>query len=280
MDENSAGEQNILDDYYTVINNRVRREIVMYIGSKGPGRATSVIKELGISPGSFYDALKKLRGIVLKDENGFYVLTDRGRRIYEMIKSDEAKLHTISISLKLLRFMSSVKILFPLDIFRSYGNFPTSLKAAILIVFTLLSALMMSYAGVKPLLMLGWPSSPNINYIVDYYINFLVFCFMLILIYKMLNKRIKIMDILFTIPIVLAPQSVYAIMIYFIRNILGYTPLFIIYLGILLLAISTTYLASQSFSVLMIQVEISLLIALIMMTFSLATIIIYLMTFL
>ncbi|RLG76887.1 MAG: hypothetical protein DRO12_03570 [Thermoprotei archaeon] len=69
------------------LGHRIRRAIVRALGSRGPMTYTELMRAVGVEDsGTFAFHLKKLQGLVRKNERGEYELTELGRRAYAFLK--------------------------------------------------------------------------------------------------------------------------------------------------------------------------------------------------
>lgn len=77
-----------LETVYSVLEDPVKRKIVMLLAERGPLRYRDLQRELGISAGSFYYNVSVLRsqGYVSQDENRRYSLTEKGVTLYKALK--------------------------------------------------------------------------------------------------------------------------------------------------------------------------------------------------
>jgi len=103
------------DEIYKLLSNKTVRKTISLLAEKGSLRATQIIEMIGCSPGTFYDALKKMQEFVKKKEDGSYMLTDRGLELYNIILKQEKGQPMIESPL--LRFTLSLPYIFPIRIF-------------------------------------------------------------------------------------------------------------------------------------------------------------------
>jgi len=119
-------EEETIDDLYNVLGNVHRRRILLFLGEVGEAGFTELRRHLGISVGTLYYNLDNLRGLVIQKPNKKYTLSERGRRVYEIISKEVKRIeemyrepHTI---VKLYnRYIG--KFITPIDLFsRMYKN--------------------------------------------------------------------------------------------------------------------------------------------------------------
>lgn len=76
-----------VDRILSVISHKVRRDIIVSIAEKGPRSFTELMEDTGVKDtGTLTFHLRKMAGLLRKNERGDYELTDLGRRAYEIIK--------------------------------------------------------------------------------------------------------------------------------------------------------------------------------------------------
>ncbi|MEM1509408.1 MAG: winged helix-turn-helix transcriptional regulator [Thermofilaceae archaeon] len=82
------GESIDLETVYSVLEDPIKRKIIVLLAEKGPLRYRDLQKELGISAGSFYYNMNALRsqGYILQDESRKYSLTEKGAALYKALK--------------------------------------------------------------------------------------------------------------------------------------------------------------------------------------------------
>jgi len=77
-----------LDDLYNILGNPHRRRIILFLGEVGEAGFTELRRHLGMSVGTLYYNLDNLRGLVIQKPNKKYALSERGRRVYEIISKE------------------------------------------------------------------------------------------------------------------------------------------------------------------------------------------------
>ncbi len=114
----------IISLYYKVISTSTARRIIFLLGEGKCSRATELIETLDVSPGTFYDALKKLKGVVEKTEDGRYQLTPIGKKLYYMLVNESKGFK--SYPSFLINLVTSMPFLFPISLIRAINrlNFP------------------------------------------------------------------------------------------------------------------------------------------------------------
>lgn len=74
---------------YQALGNPHRRNIIMLLGENPEGLAFSELKKrLNLSVGTLYYNLDQLGDLICQESNRRYILTEKGRLAYEMLKSD------------------------------------------------------------------------------------------------------------------------------------------------------------------------------------------------
>jgi DNA-binding HxlR family transcriptional regulator len=79
-----------IDRIFTALSHEIRREIIRVLAEKPPKTFSELMNELHIEDtGTMVFHLRKLSGLVEKNERGEYVLTDLGRRAYQLLRQLE-----------------------------------------------------------------------------------------------------------------------------------------------------------------------------------------------
>lgn len=81
--------QLVARDLYKQLSHPVRRNIVTLLSSNGAMSVTDILAKLHMSPGNFYYHMRLLKGLVKKDENGLYGLTETGTAVQTKFISRE-----------------------------------------------------------------------------------------------------------------------------------------------------------------------------------------------
>ena len=76
-------------DYFEIISHEIRRKILKLIYERIEVSYTEILKYLGISDGLLNFHLRRMGDLIEKTINGTYILTPKGKRIYELIKNLE-----------------------------------------------------------------------------------------------------------------------------------------------------------------------------------------------
>ena len=76
-------------DYFEVIGHEIRRRILKLIYERIELSYTEILNTLGISDGLLNFHLRRMGDLIQKTEKGTYILTDKGKKIYRIIKSIE-----------------------------------------------------------------------------------------------------------------------------------------------------------------------------------------------
>jgi predicted transcriptional regulator len=106
----------LLAIYYKIMNNRTARKTILILGENKHAKATELISQLNVSPGTFYDALKKLKNVVEKTSDGRYTLTDMGKKLYLLLLNESRSISTPPS--QFTNFVQSFPYLFPLSLFK------------------------------------------------------------------------------------------------------------------------------------------------------------------
>jgi DNA-binding HxlR family transcriptional regulator len=73
---------------FSSLSHRIRRMIILTLGERGKRSFTELMEELGIDDtGTLTFHLRKLSGLITKTGDGYYTLTELGRRAYAILKS-------------------------------------------------------------------------------------------------------------------------------------------------------------------------------------------------
>ena len=79
-----------IDRIFTALSHEIRREIIRVLAEKPPKTFSELMNELHIADtGTMVFHLRKLNGLIEKNERGEYVLTDLGRRAYQLLRQLE-----------------------------------------------------------------------------------------------------------------------------------------------------------------------------------------------
>jgi DNA-binding transcriptional ArsR family regulator len=84
-------QEEFLGELFIVVSHVARREILRLVGGWEKISFTDLIKELNLTPGTFYYHLKKMPAIVEQDEEKLYKLTRRGLLAYKMLEQGESQ---------------------------------------------------------------------------------------------------------------------------------------------------------------------------------------------
>ncbi|MEM3832150.1 MAG: hypothetical protein QW128_00930 [Thermoprotei archaeon] len=261
-----------LDDYYRVISNKNAWRIISYIGENGSVRATKAIRDLNISAGLFYDTIKRFDDIILKQEDGTYTLSERGRVVYWLIRQDDAQIRR-AYNVELIKFIYKLKPLFPLELFRLMDSMPYHYKVLTSVVMILSFALISGFTNIRAVLIYGWPTISSFGETVIWYmVNILILFLIMFPITKLLNRNVSAMSFLTTLPLAFWPQVVYMLFMWVIRITQGYYPRFS-YLTGAALSIFTVFMISTHLYVIgKVNIEYSMIIALLLLIISLLAI--------
>ena len=81
---------------YQALAHPVRSRIIRLLAERGKMSFTELRTELKVSVGTLYYNLDQLRGFITQDVDRKYMLTERGKLAYEMLKRDEAHLASLT----------------------------------------------------------------------------------------------------------------------------------------------------------------------------------------
>ncbi len=82
-----------LFDIYRALGHPLRRRIIQYLGEHGKASFTELRRNLGVSVGTLYYNLGQLKDYVMQSSDKKYLLTERGRLAYELMKRDSERLN-------------------------------------------------------------------------------------------------------------------------------------------------------------------------------------------
>lgn len=255
-------------DIYSLLSNRTIRATISLLAEKGPLRATQIIESIGCSPGTFYDALKKMQNVVKKKEDGSYALTEEGMALYNIIK-DHEKLEKPSTD-SLSKVTISLPYIFPVPFFNKLYSFPRNLLFAIFSFLLVTNAFIYTYS--KSFLILYIPII--ITSYLSFYLYFASFLASLLLTFSLsyfisllLRVKLDFLKFLFCLPITFTPSSIYSIILSILFNKLDLS--FELWTSILPLFFSASFLVSLIYSQSKAKIEVCYIVAFIVLIASL-----------
>lgn len=143
----SKSESAVLDTetIYAILGNRHKRNIIFFLGERGTASFTEMRKCLKISVGNLYYNLDSLRGFVTKDEKRRYMLTEEGKKLYQILKDEASRInHAVQPKGALYNIFDRIirPIILPEEIFIAiYGNQKLSILAFLAVsILAVLSA--------------------------------------------------------------------------------------------------------------------------------------------
>ncbi|HLI46041.1 MAG TPA: winged helix-turn-helix transcriptional regulator [Geobacterales bacterium] len=151
----------LLSKYYKIASSSTSRRIIFLLGENGTYKATELIEKLDVSPGTFYDALKKLQGIVEKSDDGKYKLTQVGKKIYFLLLEESKGIQSIPSSLASLVF--SVPIVFPIPLMRIIEKLNKPSTISVILLFLLLSLPSLAVSRLIPVALFMMPPYVSID---------------------------------------------------------------------------------------------------------------------
>ncbi|HDI01831.1 MAG TPA: hypothetical protein ENF78_05330 [Candidatus Bathyarchaeota archaeon] len=102
-----------LEEYLDVLGKPNCRRILIFLGERGSASFKELKEELGLSVGALYYSLSLLRGLVAKDKERRYHLTEKGRKALQLLELGR-------------------EVLLPLDLARPYASLLKRLVASCL----------------------------------------------------------------------------------------------------------------------------------------------------
>ncbi len=128
------------EDLYDILGNQNRRSIILFLGQRNGASFSELRKALKISVGNLYYNLDALQGYIEKDADRRYVLTEKGKILYNIIREESRRIeHTLRPKSKLYRFYQDYvrKIIFPDTIFLSMYKDQRVASIAMMVTFSL-----------------------------------------------------------------------------------------------------------------------------------------------
>jgi len=77
---------------YQILAHPVKRGIIKFLGEKGRAGFSELQRHLNTSTGTLYYNLEQLEGFVKQDDARKYMLTEKGKALYEILTRDEERL--------------------------------------------------------------------------------------------------------------------------------------------------------------------------------------------
>jgi len=271
--------EDFLAKYYRIASNETSRKIIFLLGEYESFKATELIEKLDISPGTFYDALKRLKGIVEKADDGKYKLTNVGKRMYYMLVEESKGFHTIPSSMT--SFVFSLPYLFPISLFKNIDRQSNLMSLIISLLIIMIGMIGIMMSRLIPIVMIMLPpyvSISSISQTVLFLVNSalvisLTYFLASVFGYIKNSMRFCLGTLISFIPIVIF-SILYYIFYYnfFIKIVFIYY--FLIYL--IPLFLSFTWLTTSIFHYVNLRIEAAFMISLIVLLISLIASLIFL----
>jgi len=202
------------DEIYKLLSNKTVRKTISLLAEKGSLRATQIIEMIGCSPGTFYDALKKMQEFVKKKEDGSYMLTDRGLELYNIILKQEKGQSMIESPL--LRFTLSLPYIFPIRIFTFLNEQKRIHLFLFFAILVYLNSLILSFSQNPLLFYLLIPIKLNsmpflffIYFFVNSIISFAI-CYFFSILFNLIRDSLRLF---FLFPLTYLPSTLYNLII-------------------------------------------------------------------
>jgi len=148
---------------YSILGNKHKRNIIFFLGERGTASFTEMRKSLKISVGNLYYNLDSLRGFVTKDEKRRYMLTEEGRKLYQILKDETSRInHAVQPKGTLYNMFDKVirPVVLPEEIFIAiYGNQRLSVLAFLAVSIL---AIFSACIGKFDMMLLGISEEPAI----------------------------------------------------------------------------------------------------------------------
>jgi len=251
--------------YHKVISSNTSRKLILLLGEKKEARASELINSLNVSPGTLYDALKRLKGVVYKTSDGRYSLTEIGRRIYFMLVEETVTLTTQQFS-NLGKIINSLPYVFPIPFFKKINQLNLNIYITLIFAVIFSNVISIMYSKLIPIVLFYFPPyillDPFVNSLL-YLIN-LAFTIVLTIFLSNLFGEIKnIVKFSLSLSLIFIPLLIFSFIYYLFSNIFLTLP-FIYYLLIFLIPFffSFTFLISCLYTYVNAKVEILFIISL------------------
>ncbi len=146
---------------YSILGNPNKRNIIIFLGERGVATFTEMRKNLRISVGNLYYNLDGLKDFITKDEKRRYMLTERGKKLYQILREEASRIdhairpkgHLYSLFDKVIR-----PIILPERLFISmYRN---KVLSSIFFISVSILAILSATFGRFELLLLEYGDSP------------------------------------------------------------------------------------------------------------------------
>lgn len=95
MSEEKPGE---IAQVYKALGHPHRKKIIEMIGEKGRSGFKELHEKLNISVGALYYHIDMLNHLITQDDRRKYIFTERGKRAYKLLKTEEERLSSISLA--------------------------------------------------------------------------------------------------------------------------------------------------------------------------------------
>jgi len=83
---------------YKALGHRHRKKIIEIIGEKGRSGFKELHEKLNISVGALYYHIDMLNHLITQDDQRKYILTERGKLAYKLLKTEEEQLSSLSLT--------------------------------------------------------------------------------------------------------------------------------------------------------------------------------------
>jgi len=101
---------------YQILAHPVKRGIIKFLGEKGRAGFSELQRHLNTSTGTLYYNLEQLEGFVKQDDARKYMLTEKGKALYEILTKDEERLKAYLSSMSSPALMRFKRIFKPLRV--------------------------------------------------------------------------------------------------------------------------------------------------------------------
>lgn len=183
----STGEE----DLVWLLRQKTRRKIILAVGDAGKISATTLRDTLNISTGSLYYNLRQLKDFITQDQDRNYVLTEEGKKIYNVLKEGGVITPDILRPKQSSRLVSTLtNVFFPVwlfsPIFENRGLWMITSSLSVVVSLALLI-----YTRTKPMLLHMSPANPDILEIATmYFSNMVILYFLLTVISLIFSGRL------------------------------------------------------------------------------------------
>jgi len=264
-------DDDFLTKYYKIASSSTSRKIIFLLGENGTYKATELIAKLNVSPGTFYDALKKLQGIVEKSEDGQYRLTNVGKKIYYLLLDESKGIYSIPSTLANIVF--SVPLLFPIPLMRHIQRLSTPAVVSYILLILLVGLPSIAMSRLLPVVLIMFPPYLNIDFSQNILFLLIDMFFVVSIVYFLSNifgmvvdiKKFLLAVLMSFLPIILF-SIIYFALYYSVFIYIHFLTYLLIYLIPLLF--SFTILTTSIFAFANLRVEAAFMVSLIVLLIS------------